>query len=154
MHKNIRVSPTKMDIKLDENKKCMRKEYPRARPNKEIDQKVFENLCEIQCTGKEICAALGVTDKTLNAWCKRTYKKSFKEVYEDMRQAGKASLRRVQWKQAQKNVKMSMWLGKQYLGQKDKPVEEQTMENVIKNIETLAEVVTRSAPNRNIEDLE
>ena len=91
---------------------------------------------------------------TLNGWCKRTYKKGFSEVFKIKRQGGKASLRRTQWHLAESNPTMAIWLGKQYLGQKDKPEEEATLEKVVKNIETLAEVVANTVPNRNIEDLE
>lgn len=52
-----------------------------ARPKKEIDQKQFENLCGLQCTLEEICGWFGVTDKTLDSWCKRTYHASFSEVF-------------------------------------------------------------------------
>ena len=90
-----------------------------ARPRKEIDQKQFENLCGLQCTLEEICDWFGVTDKTLNSWCKRTYSKSFSEVFRQKRSTGKISLRRSQWKLAEKNANMAIWLGKQYLGQKD-----------------------------------
>lgn len=92
---------------------------------------------------------------TLNNWCRRTYKKTFKEVFKDKRQGGKASLRRTQWKQAENNPTMAIWLGKQYLGQKDNPDgEEKTLEQITKNIETLAEIVSKTVPNRNIEELE
>ena len=90
-----------------------------ARPRKEIDQKQFENLCGLQCTLEEICDWFGVTDKTLNAWCKRTYSESFSEVFRQKRSTGKISLRRSQWRLAEKNASMAIWLGKQYLGQKD-----------------------------------
>ena len=90
-----------------------------ARPRKEIDQKQFENLCGLQCTLEEICGWFGVTDKTLNSWCKRTYSKSFSEVFRQKRSTGKISLRRSQWRLAEKNASMAIWLGKQYLGQKD-----------------------------------
>ena len=90
-----------------------------ARPRKEIDQKQFENLCGLQCTLEEICDWFGVTDKTLNSWCKRTYSKSFSEVFRQKRSTGKISLRRSQWRLAEKNASMAIWLGKQYLGQKD-----------------------------------
>ena len=90
-----------------------------ARPRKEIDQKQFENLCGLQCTLEEICDWFGVTDKTLNSWCKRTYFKSFSEVFRQKRSTGKISLRRSQWRLAEKNANMAIWLGKQYLGQKD-----------------------------------
>ena len=90
-----------------------------ARPHKEIDQKSFESLCGLQCTLEEICGFFGVTDKTLDGWCKRTYKASFSEVFRQKRGTGKISLRRAQFRLAEKNANMAIWLGKQYLGQSD-----------------------------------
>lgn len=90
-----------------------------ARPRKEIDQKQFENLCGLQCTLEEICGWFGITDKTLDSWCKRTYHASFSEVFKQKRGNGKISLRRSQWRLAEKSAAMSIWLGKQYLGQRD-----------------------------------
>lgn len=90
-----------------------------ARPRKEIDQKLFENLCGLQCTLLEICDALDVSDKTLDGWCKRTYGEHFSEVFAKKRGKGKISLRRMQWQLAAKNASMAIWLGKQYLGQRD-----------------------------------
>ncbi len=96
-----------------------------ARPRKEIDQKQFENLCGLQCTLEEICGWFGVSDKTLNGWCKRTYKASFSEVFRQKRGRGTIALRRAQWRLAEKNAAMAIWLGKQYLGQRD--IVEQTI---------------------------
>lgn len=90
-----------------------------ARPRKEIDQKQFENLCALQCTEEEICNWFDICTETLNAWCKRTYKKRFSEVFAQKRGKGKISLRRSQWKLAEKSATMAIWLGKQYLGQRD-----------------------------------
>lgn len=90
-----------------------------ARPKKEIDQKQFEALCGLQCTLLEICDALDVSDKTLDGWCKRTYGEHFSEVFAKKRGKGKISLRRMQWRLAEKNASMAIWLGKQYLGQRD-----------------------------------
>lgn len=91
-----------------------------ARPRKEIDQKSFENLCGLQCTKEEICSFFEVTDKTLEAWCKRTYKAGFSEIFKRKRGKGKISLRRSQFRLAEKNATMAIWLGKQYLDQADK----------------------------------
>lgn len=98
---------------------------PAGRPRKEIDQKQFENLCGLQCTKDEICAWFDVTDKTLDAWCKRTYRENFSVVFQKKRGKGKISLRRSQWRLATEmlNPTMLVWLGKQYLGQKDVPEE-------------------------------
>lgn len=90
-----------------------------GRPEKEIKQKTFESLCMIQCTEEEICDVLDVDDKTLTKWCKQTYGKGFSEVFKQKRCGGKASLRRRQWNLAETNATMAIWLGKQYLDQKD-----------------------------------
>lgn len=90
-----------------------------GRPRAEIDKKQFENLCGLQCTLEEICGWFGVTDKTLDSWCKRTYHASFSEVFKQKRGMGKISLRRSQWRLAEKSATMAIWLGKQYLGQRD-----------------------------------
>ena len=91
----------------------------RGRPQKEIDRKVFEQLCGLQCSEIEFCDWFDVTDKTLNTWCKRTYGMNFSEVFALKRGKGKISLRRNQWKLAEKSAAMAIWLGKQYLGQRD-----------------------------------
>lgn len=90
-----------------------------ARPRKEIDQKQFENLCGLQCTLEEICGWFDVCSDTLETWCKRTYERSFSEVFAQKRGAGKISLRRSQWRLAEKNATMAIFLGKQFLGQRD-----------------------------------
>lgn len=90
-----------------------------GRPRKEIDQKQFESLCGLQCTKLEMCGYFEVTDKTLENWCQRTYKKGFSEVFKEKRGRGKISLRRAQFRLAEKSATMAIFLGKQYLGQKD-----------------------------------
>lgn len=90
-----------------------------GRPKKYIDKKAFEELCAIQCTEAEICAVFGVSDQTLCTWCKNTYGMTFLEVFREKRKIGLTSLRRSQFALAQKNATMSIWLGKQYLEQRD-----------------------------------
>lgn len=90
-----------------------------ARPCKEIDQETFEKLCGLQCTRDEICGWFDVTPKTLYAWVKRTYHEDFSTLYNKKSCRGKTSLRRAQFRLAEKNASMAIWLGKQYLGQKE-----------------------------------
>lgn len=90
-----------------------------GRPPKQIDQRQFETLCSYQCTQAEICGFFQVTDKTLSGWCRRTYGEGFSEVYKKKAMGGKISLRRLQFKHAEKSPAMAIFLGKQYLGQKD-----------------------------------
>ena len=91
-----------------------------GRPKKEIDKIEFEKLCGLQCTKEEMCGWFGITDKTLESWCKRTYKKGFSEIFSEKRGKGKISLRRTQFKLAEKSPAMAIFLGKNYLGQSDK----------------------------------
>lgn len=91
-----------------------------GRPHKEINKKLFEKLCSYQCTIAEITGIMEVSDKTLSGWCRRTYGKSFSEIFAIKRQPGLVSLRRTQFQLAEKSPAMAIFLGKQYLGQKDK----------------------------------
>lgn len=88
-----------------------------ARPKKEIDQKEFEKLCALQCTKAEIAGFFNVSEDTIERWCKRTYKDSFAVVFDHKRSDGKISLRRSQFRLAEKDSRMAIWLGKQYLEQ-------------------------------------
>lgn len=86
-----------------------------------IKKEEFEKLCSLQCTITEICDWFNVEDDTLNSWCKTTYNgKTFSEVFKIKRGTGQISLRRTQWKLAEKSAAMAIFLGKQYLGQIDK----------------------------------
>ena len=97
-----------------------------ARPRKVINQKQFESLCAIQCTEEEICNVLDVSEKTLISWCNEVYGESFSKVFRQKRDLGKTSLRRNQWKQAEKgNTTMLIWLGKQILKQSESPLQDE-----------------------------
>lgn len=86
---------------------------PAGRPKKQIDYTAVEKLANIQCTQEEIASFLGVSSRTL------LRDEKFKELFSKGRENGKMSLRRIQWKHAEKSATMAIWLGKQYLGQKD-----------------------------------
>lgn len=90
-----------------------------ARPRKQIDEEQFRKLCQIQCTLSEIAAWFKCSEDTIERWCKRELKQSFADCHKMYGVDGKISLRRTQFKLAEKNVSMAIWLGKQYLGQRD-----------------------------------
>lgn len=91
----------------------------RGRPRIEIDREKFENLCGLQCTLEEIAGFFGCCEDTIENWCKREYGQLFSEVFQEKRGKGKISLRRFQFRLAEHNAAMAIFLGKQYLGQKD-----------------------------------
>lgn len=92
-----------------------------ARPVIEIKKEQFESLCNLQCTLDEIAGFFKCSSDTIERWCKRTYNQGFADSYKTYSQNGKISLRRAQWRLAEKgNASMLIWLGKQWLGQTDK----------------------------------
>jgi hypothetical protein len=95
-------------------------EKPRiGRPPKDIDWKIFEELCHIQCTQIEIASALRIALSSLKERAERQYEDDFPTIYKRFADGGKASLRRIQFHLAKKSAGMAIFLGKQYLGQKD-----------------------------------
>lgn len=89
-----------------------------------INMDQFKSLCGMMCTEKEICAFLKVSHDTLNRWCHDNFGMTFGEAWEEFSAFGKISIRRNQFKLAESNPTMAIWLGKQYLGQKDDKEEE------------------------------
>lgn len=90
-----------------------------GRPRIEIDKEQFEKLCGLQCTKEEISAFFNCSDDTIERWCDREYGKSFAVVFKQKREFGKISLRRTQFKLAEKSAAMAIFLGKNMLGQTD-----------------------------------
>ena len=90
-----------------------------GRPPAQIDCDTFEKLCALQCTAPEIAGFFRVSRMTLYRWCKATYGTSFEDVFDTYRQPGLISLRRNQFRMAESNPTLAIFLGKQYLGQKD-----------------------------------
>lgn len=85
-----------------------------GRPKKVINYDFVEKLAAMQCTQEEIASFLEISVRTLQRdpeFC-RIYKKGIDN--------GKMSLRRYQFKLAEKHPAMAIFLGKQYLGQTDK----------------------------------
>ena len=77
-----------------------------ARPKKEIDYVAVEKLANIQCTQEEIASFLGLSVRTLQR------DEEFCRIYKKGQDNGKMSLRRMQFKLADKNPTMAIWLRK------------------------------------------
>lgn len=92
----------------------------------EINKEEFEELCKMMCTRQELCNFFKIAPSTLIGWCKRTYGGDFQTVYKRFSEYGKRSIRRNQFKLCEHNSSMAIWLGKQYLGQRDFDREKQT----------------------------
>lgn len=94
-----------------------------ARPRIQIDQKQFQDLCSMLCTLEEIADWFRCSEDTVERWCVRTYKMGFADTWKKYSARGKISIRRNQLKLSEKSAAMAIFLGKQYLGQRDMPIE-------------------------------
>jgi methylphosphotriester-DNA--protein-cysteine methyltransferase len=97
-----------------------------GRPKKEFDKKIFQDLVGLGCTQEEICwffrdeTGKSANIDTLTRWCKREFGMTFQEYF---RQNGcmalKIQLRRNQMNLSKSSAAMAIFLGKNYLGQRD-----------------------------------
>ena len=97
---------------------------PTGRPETPLDWEQFEKLCSLHCTQSEIASFLKVHVDTLRDRAEKHYGEPFSITYKKFLEQGKCSLRRDQRVLAKNNAAMAIWLGKQYLGQKDTQQEE------------------------------
>jgi hypothetical protein len=82
-----------------------------------IDLIELEKLCSLQCTDAEIADWFGVSTRTIETRRKRP---EFAQVMQRGRSKGRISVRRAQMKMLDSgNGTMGVWLGKQFLGQRD-----------------------------------
>ena len=110
---------------------------PKLNESEEI-LKQIEGLARIQCTQREAAAVLGVHRNTLSDFLSSSEKAS--AAWENGLETGKASLRRIQYKAAENgNPTMAIWLGKQWLDQRDK-IEENVNMKMIPHEKAIAEL--------------
>lgn len=124
-----------------------------GRPKTNIDKSNFEKLCQMQCTLEEIAGFFDCCDDTINNWCKEVYDDNFSGVYKKKNAPGLISLRRTQFKLAEKNPSMAIWLGKQYLGQRDSFPDEVNYAEVNNTITNIASLLNNPVKNRSEESL-
>ena len=82
-----------------------------------IDRERFEKLCELQCEVEDIANYFDCEVEDLKEWVKDEYGEEYDVIYEKKSIKGKVQIREAQFKLAEKNVSMAIWLGRQYLGQ-------------------------------------
>ena len=103
-------------------KKAVKPRKKMGRPRIEIDTDQVSAFCQVLCTQEEIALFLGCSIETLNRRIKEKSGLTFAGFYQKHSVGGKMSLRRYQYLAAKDgNPTMLVWLGKQVLGQRDKP---------------------------------
>ena len=112
----------------------------RGRPRVEIDKEQLKQLCKLNCTVEEIGAFFDCNKKTIE---RRMHDDpELKEIIQQGRELGKISIRREQYKIMENgNAAMAIWLGKQYLGQRDRSEIEVNSESLEVALQDLADAL-------------
>ncbi len=120
---------------------------PTGRPIKEVDWTSFEKLCGLHCTQSEIASFLDIHHETLIYKAEEKYGVPFSSVYKRFQEGGKCSLRRNQFAMSSTNASMAIWLGKQYLGQKDHEQNVEFSPEQLIQFKTVMEFLDRNQPS-------
>jgi hypothetical protein len=99
----------------------MAKSGPKG-PHYKMDWVKVEKMLQAQCTQKEIASILGCTPETLAIHCKNDTGMTWGEFSQLHKGSGRSVLRQAQWDEAivQRDKALLIFLGKQYLNQKDR----------------------------------
>lgn len=81
--------------------------------------RILDNVAALLASQSEIAVAMGISRSTFQTLLKED--ENLLSRYKNAQDEGRSRLRRAQWKNALAGDRvMQIWLGKQYLGQKDK----------------------------------
>ena len=113
-----------------------------GRPRIDIDKKMFEKLCAMQCTEEDIAMFFDCSKDTLERWCRREYHQNFAAIFKQKRVKGIVSLRASGWQMAQKIPSVHIFYCKNHLGMTDQVEvhDEKADERVNKLIEAIKSV--------------
>ena len=138
----------------DSEKKRNPQPESKGRPFKKIDWEEFERLCGLQCTQSEIASWFRVHPDTMTNRVELEYGDSYSVIYKRFSENGKCSLRRTQYKLAQKSAAMAIFLGKQqyWLGQTDVPPDKLISEDIVRPFAAFMSQLAQLQSERKIDD--
>ena len=71
---------------------------------REMTKETFEELAALQCAVEEILGYVGTTEKKLERWCRKTYRRPLDEMLPMIRQDGLIAIRRASFDQLNKRT--------------------------------------------------
>lgn len=109
-----------------------------------IDYQAVEKLAMLHCTDVEIASFLGLDRVELEE--KMTRDRMLFRAIDTGRNLGRMGLRRLQWRAAEAGrTTMLIWLGKQFLGQRDKPEDVDNSDELLKKLVAAIEEGARAS---------
>ena len=71
---------------------------------RELDRELFEDLAALQCAVPEILGYIGTTEKKLESWCRKTYRRPLEVMIPMIRKDGLIAIRRASFDQLKKSA--------------------------------------------------
>ena len=71
---------------------------------RELTKDLFEELAALQCTTEEILGYIGTTEKKLESWCRKTYRRPLEVMIPMIRKDGLIAIRRASFDQLKKSA--------------------------------------------------
>ena len=71
---------------------------------REMTKETFEELASLQCAVEEILGYVGTTERKLEAWCRKNYRRPLKEMLSMIRMDGLIAIRRASFDQLKKSA--------------------------------------------------
>ncbi len=116
-----------------------------GRPKANIDWDRVDKLLQAQCSGVGIASLLGIDYDTLSRRCKEVHKTNFEDYMRRKKSEGLELIRAKQFELAMRGDRtMLIWLGKQYLGQKEN---QELTGDMSHKIEIIRRVITGNGVN-------
>ena len=71
---------------------------------REMTRELFEELAALQCATEEILGYIGTTERKLEAWCRKNYRRPLREMLAMIRMDGLIAIRRASFDQLKKSA--------------------------------------------------
>ena len=71
---------------------------------REMTKETFEELAALQCAVEEILGYVGTTERKLDSWCRKTYRRPLPEMLAMIRMDGLIAIRRASFDQLKKSA--------------------------------------------------
>lgn len=114
-------------------------------PKKEVDYDAVLHWMDLGATQEEIAGSFRISVDTLSRRLKSKFDMTFAELKEKVCGSAKIALRRNQFNLSKTNATMGIWLGKNWLGQRDDPQGNESFNGELKDsIESLKKMYTDS----------
>lgn len=120
-----------------------------GRPPVQFDKDHFERLCRTGNSEEDVCYILQTNDKTLNAWCRRTYGVGFFEIYKTLSAGLRDKVRKAVLNKVfqERDTAATIFAAKTICGLRENPPDREKRELELRILKAQAEAAEAGSPD-------